>query len=406
MSRKKVKARKSGKKGQSKIIKAIKKSYVLIPVVLFVLIVFGVFMRGSFLSVIGIADDYILLDDFSRGFVDSSVWGLDGSLNRIGVENDVMYYSKNYNVPNLVMIPLDAKPGMHFKTRLQSERINPRVSGSSVIYSSSATIYVNDVEAYKCIKTDNTGTKDCTVEGITSFEDEDLYVIRVDGNDLKTVNTSNPSGDGKIKVLMSWGAWNDRSYMDDWPVVKGGMDYFKYKIPYNCKINDDEILIFDSFAAGSTVNISTLTHEPVKFCLDYPIKARSFEENGIKTDIRGEILQKMVRGESTTVPENEEYKVFYITKLTSDIGLRCGIDEAYSTQTGICENPAEQIIVGCKTDADCYIPPGCTGVSSSCVENECAFQGSCIFKPESGSMSLWDKIMELSFMQWIASIFK
>jgi len=167
----------------------------------------------------------------------------------------------------------------------------------------------------------------------------------------------------------------------------------------------EEILLFDSFAGGSTVNISNLAYEPVKFCLDYPIKARSFTEDGIKTDIRGEILQKIVRGQSAIVPLDEEWKVYYITKYTSGMGLRCDIGQAYNTATKTCDDPIDDAIVGCKSNSDCYIPNGCTGVTAQCVSNSCEYSGACIYQPGGGEGGLWAKIMSLPLFQWISGLF-
>ena len=376
------------------------------------------------LEVIGISDDYIMYDDFEKGYLDDELWEYNPDISdwltwRVyslsqegfvtqegGVSNGYLNYPSNYQSKPLILTTKNKiAQGMNFKTRVFSTRYYDKNGYGSFIYSSYVSVYMNDVFLYKCIKGDDKGTEDCTIEGIPSFEDPKIYTIRINGNDYTTIDTSNPDGDKQLKFKLFVGEYNSyHSSMLENPAISQ-IDYIKYKIPYNCKIEDDEILLFDSYAAGSTVNISTLSHEPVKFCLDYPIKARSFEEDGIKTDIRGEILQKIVQGKSTTVPDTEEWKIFYITKQTGDISLRCDIDEAFSTETGLCENPSEQLIVGCQSDADCYIPNGCTGLTCECIDNELVYDGGCIFQPQQTESSMWDKIMSLSLMQWIAGLF-
>ena len=344
------------------------------------------------LEMIGIADDYLIYDDFSKGFLEEDLWDVSGNY---------LVSSRGLHPYNSVVLTTKRGfDGNYFKFKF---------SVGSIIYSS--RLYVSTFDAYiddKLIISESPrGGYGYTIvlEGIPSFENPELYTIRINAEDYVILNTSAP-GDGKLQIALTRQFYRVNSDDPDYQgsYTDSTLYYLKYKFPYNCKINDDEILLFDSFSAGSTVNISSLSYEPVKFCLDYPIKARSFDENGIKTDIRGEILQKIVRGESTVMPENEEWKVYYITKLTPDISLRCDIDEAYNTATEICENPNEKIVVGCKSKSDCYIPPGCTGVTCNCLDNGCEYQGACIFKPQKESSGFWERIWSISFFQWIQNL--
>jgi len=372
--------------------------YMVIGILLVVALIFAGPKIASKLSMIGIADDYLLYDDFERGFLDSQIWGYEGadpSYFHVGGNA----YLSAYSTKEAIITAKDIPYGAHIKTKLFARTPACRCSGCSCSgdgYSLS-TLIINGKEVYTCGNRNRLGTSfSCFIEVIPSFEKKDIFAVKLAGEDHTVVNLSNPTGDGKVKLK-----FNINSYGGMSGSLITGAQFLKYKLPYSCKINDDEILIFDSFAAGSSVNISTLSHEPVKFCLDYPIKARSFEEEGIKTDIRGEILQKIVGGESTTVPEDEEWKVYYITKLTDDISLRCDIAEAYDTQTGLCENPGEQYIVGCKCDDDCYIPKNCAGLSATCEQNECSYQGGCIFQPQKESSTLWEKIKSIVLFEWL-----
>lgn len=350
------------------------------------------------LEVIGIADDYLYYDDFSKGYFDDLLWSYSG---KAPVMKDSMLIHNGHASGFTDITATDLTPGMHIKTSLQAttpycQAFRCSTSGDGYSY---AELYINDVLAYHCGKTDKRSTTyKCLVEAIPSFDNLNHYQIIVDGKDYKTLDVSNPSGDGKIKIRLG-----TKSYADKAIKVTGfspaSVDFVKYKVPYNCKINDDEILIFDSFSAGSTVNISALSHEPVKFCLDYPIKARSFDKNGIKTDIRGEILQKIVRGKSSVVPANEEWKVYYITKYEPGFSLRCDVDEAYNTNTDKCEDIQEKALVGCNTASDCYLPSGCIGVTVNCLENKCVYEGNCII-PENDELSLWDR-----FVAWLSGLF-
>ncbi len=359
------------------------------------------------LSVIGIEDDYLMYDDFSRGYVDDSLWDYEGTAPEV---DSMGAYLPGYQAAGMTLIPEKEMLGKGFKTKLLASTPYCNCAGCTCRKDgySTVSLIMNGITIYTCGDKYNYGkTTSCFIEGIPSFENPEVYTIRLNGEDHKSMNLSNPDGDKKVKIALNIRAYDSYGVRDGKgnPLdLKPRVEFLKYKVPYNCKIEDDEILMFDSFLAGSSVNISTLSYEPVKFCLDYPIKARSFTQDGIKTDIRGEILQKMVRGKSATVPENEEWKVYYITKLTPDIDLRCDIDKAYSTETGTCENPGEQTIVGCKTASDCYVPSGCIGLTAQCVGNSCSYEGDCVFPPSQKTSSLWEKIMSLAFFQWIQSL--
>lgn len=403
------------------------------------------------LSIIGIADDYLLYDDFEKGYLDDELWDLEtkiwdresSSWNynpvvKTELCRDTMMESYANDGRHIYMICAgisllseNNKLNLHHKDFIRGWSQGSTgyidltskddLKGNAIkIYGNireSTDFYYKNDHTYRTVSTlklsfgdleffsfnrkasspVSVNNIDILIEMIPSFEDENIYTIRLNGVDYDVVNVSSASSN-KLSIDF---IGNDQTYRGAY--LK--LDYVKYKIPYNCKIQDDEVLVFDSFSEGSTVNITNLAYEPVKFCLDYPIKARSFSEDGIKTDIRGEILQKIVRGQSAIVPPAEEWKVYYITKNTPGIELRCNIDEAYNTNTGICENPSEKAIVGCKLNSDCYIPPGCTGVTSECVNDKCEYLGSCIYQPQKESTSLWDKIMSLGFMQWIAGLF-
>lgn len=308
--------------------------------------------------------------------------------------------SNNYDVsPIVTFIPHFNFDGHYVKAKFvsKSSRATNHL-GKSFTAVSIAVVYLNGFKIYECnMNPDNSGTitgsKTCLFEAIPSFENDQLYSILENGDEVAQVDVGQTQTGNNMQIVVN-------------PhLISAEFHYLKYKYPYNCKIEDDEVLVFDSFAAGSPVNITSLAYEPVKFCLDYPIKARSFEENGIKTDIRGEMLHKIVKGETFIVPENEEWKVYSITKYHAGMDDRCNVGESYSTKTSVCESPIEEAMVGCNTDADCYIPQGCTGVTKKCLQNQCVYEGSCIFKPEKEELSLWDKIMGLPFMQWITGIF-
>ncbi|MFC1591654.1 hypothetical protein ACFL43_03920, partial [Thermodesulfobacteriota bacterium] len=363
----------------------------------------------SKLEILGFADDYLYYDDLERDFLDDNLWSVEQETYRydtgktevmssLVVKEGALIVSNKggHDIsPKVTLNPLFAFDG-HFikaKFKTRSEKVSDYLGRSFAAYSS-VHIYLNDNLIYECSAKDiDDGYKTCLFEAVPSFEDSTKYSILDNGEEINQIDVGKRSTENNLKIIIN-------------PhLVSAQFYYLKYKYPYNCKIADDEVLVFDSFAAGSVVNISSLYYEPVKFCLDYPIKARSFEENGIKTDIRGEILQRIVRGESVIVPVTEEWKFYYITKYTSGMDTPCEVGQARDTLTGICVNPIEEAIVGCNTDSDCYIPLGCQGVSTQCISNKCEYEGACLFKPEKEEMSFWAKIMNNPLVQWISGLF-
>ena len=284
----------------------------LIALLLLVLLIFIGPKIAQKLEMIGIADDYLIYDDFLKGYLDEELWEYDQICTYKGC-TQYSIYNDLFRTSGGTLTTTKEMLGRHLKTKVTVSYVQMQSPGcyfSPAVY---VDVRLNDVSMFYTPKAPYRTSVTYVVEAISSFESPEIYTIRLNGEDYDVVNVSNVNGDGKLDFVAVYERINCPVYAN--------VHYLKSKLPYSCKIYDDEILLFDSFNAESTVNISTLSHEPVKFCLDYPIKARSFDEDGIKTDIRGEILQKLVRGQSATVPENEEWKVYYISKLTPDISL-------------------------------------------------------------------------------------
>ena len=116
-----------------------------------------------------------------------------------------------------------------------------------------------------------------------------------------------------------------------------GINEVKYRYFFNCEVETDEEAIRDVFNEGTSFNIHDLTYAPTKFCLDsYPAVLRSFEEGGVRADIRGEITKALARGDTITVPAGSTLSIHYIADFQTGMTERCALGEAYDTQSNVC----------------------------------------------------------------------
>jgi hypothetical protein len=152
----------------------------------------------------------------------------------------------------------------------------------------------------------------------------------------------------------------------------------QYSPYFSCSIDKDtEVLVRDTFAAGSQINIHTLTYTPTKFC-PQDLGVMIFSSKGLTNEL-GSITQRLANGETITVPEGEYYIVQYITKYVTDMAERCGVGQAYNIKARTCEQQAFQQIdnaqlFACNVDSDCLLPPNCEDVSATCQsDNKCQY---------------------------------
>lgn len=150
----------------------------------------------------------------------------------------------------------------------------------------------------------------------------------------------------------------------------------KYKIPYDCKIDSNSVLVFDDFSTSFTQN--DLSYQPLRYCLDNAPIVRSFEAGGLMQDERGEIFQKLSTNQIVTVQDGQIIRVPYITKYVEGQTLRCGLDEGYNPQTKQCgkliepEQPKE-VILQCNDNSDCWLPSNCKDISVTCENSVCKY---------------------------------
>jgi hypothetical protein len=198
---------------------------------------------------------------------------------------------------------------------------------------------------------------------IKRYDDLDLtkYVVVVDGQEAYLEDNTEPVN---LKLV-------------------GGMlwvDFVKYAPYMSCEIDyTNEVVVRDKFAEGSTVNMTTLTYTPLKFC-PQDLGVLRFTEQGL-TDELGSLTEAVARGKSLVVPAGEYWQYDYVTEYVTNMTERCGVGFAYDTSLEECVSVASQqiptnVLLYCEEDADCVVPPNCHDATVSCVDNQCDYNSS------------------------------
>lgn len=123
-----------------------------------------------------------------------------------------------------------------------------------------------------------------------------------------------------------------------------------YKIPYEgCYVEDGEVVVRSSFAAGSIININTLEgvkgYDLHRFCLNNPPQILKIGV-GQEPETHSELFNLIVRGGSITVPEGYVYQIYYVTDFKTGMQPDCPIGSAIrDTETGECVQYAQEKVV-------------------------------------------------------------
>ena len=111
----------------------------------------------------------------------------------------------------------------------------------------------------------------------------------------------------------------------------------RYRPTSSDRIDNDEVLVFDDFAEGSTFDIDDLEHSVRRFPLSQQAVRRDFSQQSLEQDEKSEVFVKLSRGESVTVPKDQVFRVPYITVFKEGVMQRCKTGEAWNTRTQSCE---------------------------------------------------------------------
>lgn len=109
----------------------------------------------------------------------------------------------------------------------------------------------------------------------------------------------------------------------------------RYKPLFDCFIDNNEVLAFDEFSAGSKIDITSLSYPVKKFCIDNPPIIRSTTSRGLTSDANGQLLITLSEGGSYTVNSGETVRIYYVTPDTNAT-IRCALNQAFSTKSNSC----------------------------------------------------------------------
>ena len=141
------------------------------------------------------------------------------------------------------------------------------------------------------------------VELKSSTVNSDNVYVSVNGNDKGTINLQGRP----LKLKFGSGTW---------------IDFIAYN-PLGCEIRDDEEIFYTPYKAGSKIHIDDLKPRPIHFCpQETHFLIRDMGTNNIVGD-RGELMRKLVRGETIIVPESKIYYPHWVGKYVQGIRNRC-----------------------------------------------------------------------------------
>lgn len=207
---------------------------------------------------------------------------------------------------------------------------------------------------------------------IKRYDDLDLskFVIIINGQEIGT--GTNDIEEGEVLQIVGGGGSSEWCGYDGLVI-----DEVKFEPYFSCEIDyTTEVIVRDKFSAGSVVSLNLTTYTPLKFC-PQDLGVLIFSEEGL-TDEKGSITERIAKGETLVVPDDQYWQFDYVTKYVTDMKERCGVGEAYSTDLLQCVDVAGQQIptptlLYCETDADCILPSQCYDASVRCVNNQCDY---------------------------------
>lgn len=105
-----------------------------------------------------------------------------------------------------------------------------------------------------------------------------------------------------------------------------------FKLPFNCKVQEGELLVYEPVPSGKTISIASFQHSVARFCYEHPVVVL---KEGVGSDTSSTPYERMAAGETVLVPVGQDWGVFYVAKNDGTFPA-CGTDEVFSEDTDRC----------------------------------------------------------------------
>lgn len=208
--------------------------------------------------------------------------------------------------------------------------------------SGSFNVMLNGIQVAK-VSTPSGGSISGTIEITKNFLDDNIFDIELNGEEIdsKDINAD--------EVLVSFNAIGGDVQCQGTNSAGLTIRTALFSRPQkNCQVDDNEVIIRDTFKAGETfafnqkqcgddLNCRPLSFVPTKICiLNYPAIRRVVDE-GADADLRGDLTEDIWSGKIVKVPDDSIIEFSYFTLFQEGIGEKCGSGLVYNKDTAICE---------------------------------------------------------------------
>lgn len=106
--------------------------------------------------------------------------------------------------------------------------------------------------------------------------------------------------------------------------------------PLPCVLDDNQVLVGETFSADAKISKDTLRYDPVKFCGEHaPLVVNAFTKSSYNDY---DILEKLRSGETYIVPSTKVVSVFYVAKNDGTLPLVCSSGELLNINDQMCQD--------------------------------------------------------------------
>jgi len=139
------------------------------------------------------------------------------------------------------------------------------------------------------------------------------------------------------------------SFMQEEQVARDTIPTTAHYREFDCPIKVGYMLVSQSFAQGSQVNIYSLKYPPNYFCASIPMIVTDAWNRSITTD--SNVYKDLVDGSSHTVPVGMTETYFYVIRINNQLSLVCDPVNVSVGDSGVCPDGSQP------TNGQCFIVP-------------------------------------------------